>query len=233
MIDKKLVNQELKRFWNMSIALTPEQKEEMKQYKDMDAKELVPSPKLFEASKLLGKCKKVLDYGCGTAWAAIVANKYGCKDVTAVDLGEDIIDSANYYADLCDAKINSFAIDPDWLVGVNKETYDGIVCSNVLDVVPLETAKEIIERLARVATKDALIIIGLNFYMPPEVAAQRGMSLQEGKYLFVDNVLRLLSLSDDEWKDLLTPYFDIQKLEYFAWPGEQKETRRLFILRKR
>ena len=67
--------------------------------------------------------------------------------------------------------------------------------------------------------------------MPPEAAKQRGMDLVEDKYLFVDNVLRLLSLSDEEWKELFLPYFEVEQLDYFAWPGEQKETRRLFILR--
>ena len=227
------INNNLIKFWDVAIALTPEQKEEMKQYKGMDAKELAPSEKLFNAIKTLGKCQKVLDYGCGNAWAGIIANKNGCKDVTAVDLGEKIIDAAKFYANLCEANINAFVIKPDWLKSVQSNTYDGLVCSNVLDVLPIETSKEIIEQIARITKKNAKVIIGLNFYMPPEAAKQRGMDLVEDKYLFVDNVLRLLSLSDEEWKELFLPYFEVEQLDYFAWPGEQKETRRLFVLRKK
>lgn len=226
------VNNNLIKFWDAAIALTSEQKDEMKEYKGMDAKELAPSVKLFDVVKTLGTCQKVLDYGCGNAWAGIIANKNGCKDVTAVDLGEKIIDAAKFYANLCEANINAYVIQQDWLSSVLDNTYDGLVCSNVLDVLPLETSMKIIKQLARITKKDAKVIIGLNFYMPPEVASQRGMNLVEDKYLFVDNVLRLLSLSDDEWKELFSPYFEIEKLDYFAWPGEQKETRRLFMLRK-
>ena len=231
-MDNKEANNNLIKFWDAAIALTPEQKEEMKEYQGMDAKELAPSEKLFDAVKELGSFQKVLDYGCGNAWAAIIANKYGCKDVTAVDLGEKIIDAAKFYASLCEANINAFVIKPDWLASVSSSAYDGIACSNVLDVLPLETSKEIIEQLARITKRNAKVIIGLNFYMSPEVAKQRGMDLVEDKYLFVDNVLRLLSLSDEQWKELFSPYFEVEKFDYFAWPGEQKETRRLFILRK-
>ena len=231
-MNSKETNNNLIKFWDAAIALTPEQKEEMKEYQGMDAKELAPSEKLFDAVKELGKCQRVLDYGCGNAWAGIIANKYGCNDVTVVDLGEKIIDAAKFYANLCDANINAIVIEPYWLASIPNSTYDGVVCSNVLDVLPLETSKDIIEQLARITKKNAKVIIGLNFYMPPEAAKQRGMDLVEDKYLFVDTVLRLLSLSDDEWKELFAPYFDVDKLDYFAWPGEQKETRRLFILRK-
>lgn len=227
------VNNNLIKFWDVAIALTSEQKDEMKEYKGMDAKELAPSDKLFDAVKTLGTCQKVLDYGCGNAWAAIIANKSGCQDVTAVDLGENIIDSARFYAELCDAIINAFVIDQNWLKSVKEGTYDGLICSNVLDVLPLETSKDIIHELARITSKNAHIVIGLNFYMPPELAKQRGTELKEDKYLFVDNVLRLLSLSDDEWKELFLPLFDIERLDYFAWEGEQKESRRLFVLRKK
>ena len=150
-----------------------------------------------------------------------------------MDLGEKIIDSAKFYAELGEANIKAFVIDQNWLKSEKEGTYDGLICSNVLDVLPIETTKEIIKELSRICKKNAKIIIGLNFYMAPEIAKQRGMELVEDKYLFVDNVLRLLSLSDDEWKELFLPYFEVDTLEYFAWPGEQKETRRLFVLRKR
>ena len=49
----------------------------------------------------------------------------------------------------------------------------------------------------------------------------------------MNGVLRLTSLSDEEWKDLFAPYFNVESLTYFSWPGEEKETRRLFVLKKK
>ena len=64
-------------------------------------------------------------------------------------------------------------------------------------------------------------------------ADARGFGAAADKYLFVNDILRLSSLSDDEWKNEFVPYFNIEKLDYFAWEGEPKESRRLFVLRKK
>ena len=226
----KEINDNLIKFWDSSLTLTAEQKEEIQQSQEIDYKELAPSPKLFDAVAGLSSCQKVLDYGCGSGWGAIIANKSGCLNVDAVDIGVNIIESLKVYTDALNTHVNAFSISPDWLKSVPNNYYDGIICSNVLDVLPIETTKEILKQLARISTPKAKVIIGLNFYMPPDVAKQRGMELIKNKYLFVNDVLRLLSLSDIEWKELFSPYFIIEKLDYFAWPGEAKETRRLFLL---
>ena len=231
--NNKKINQDLVSFWDASLTLPEDYKSEYQNVTDLDYKELAPSEKLLEAVVSLGNCSKVLDYGCRDGWASIAANKSGCKDVVAVDLGENIIKTALFYAKLCNSSINAQCVDANWLGREEIEKYDGIICSNVLDVLPLETSLDIIKNLARVAKKNAKIIIGLNFYISKEVASTRGMNLVEDKYLYVDNVLRLLSLSDDEWSNLFAPYFEIEKLDYFAWPGEKSETRRLFYLLKK
>jgi hypothetical protein len=107
------------------------------------------------------------------------------------------------------------------------------VVSNVLDVVPLETAKELIFQIARAAAPGARVVIGLNYYLSPEAAEEKGTGLEEGRMLYVDGVLRLVSRTDDEWRELFSPYFTVESLEHFAWPGEVEERRRLFRLIKK
>ena len=233
MKDIKKVNSELVEFWNEAIKLPEDYKEEVKNSSDNSVMDLVPSQKLFDAVKELGSCKKVLDYGCGSGWGAFVAAHSGCKDVLAVDLGQDIIDSLRFYADVLKLDVKSEVVDENWIKNAPSMTYDGLICSNVLDVVPLETAEIIIKEMARITTSNAKIVIGLNFYMSEEMASKRKIELVDGMYLFVNNVLRLSSLSDDEWKNIFAPYFDVVKLDYFAWEGEPKESRRLFILKKK
>ena len=124
-------------------------------------------------------------------------------------------------------------IGADWLQGVPDGAYDGVFCSNVLDVVPPETAEGILKELARTAAGDASVIIGLNFWLDPEKAKARGQELVNGNMLYVDGVLRLVTRTDEEWEGIFAPYFTVEKLEHFAWPGEPAETRRLFFLRKK
>ena len=233
MKDAKKVNSELVAFWNEAIKLPEDYKEEVRKATDNSVMDIVPSQKLYDAVKELGSCKKVLDYGCGSGWGAIVAASNGCKDVLAVDLGKNITDAAKFYADVLGTNIKTEVIDENWIKSVPTCTFDGLVCSNVLDVVPLETAENIVKEMARITTSDAKIVIGLNFYMSKEMAKKRNIELVDDMYLFVNDVLRLSSLSDDEWKIIFAPYFEVVKLDYFAWEGEEKESRRLFVLKKK
>lgn len=233
MKDAKKVNSDLVAFWNEAIKLPDDYKEEVKKATDNSAMDIVPSQKLYDAVKELGSCKKVLDYGCGSGWGAIVAASNGCRDVLAVDLGNNITDAAKFYADVLGVNIKTEVIDENWIKNAPACSFDGLICSNVLDVVPLETAETIVKEMARITTSDAHIVIGLNFYMSKEMAKKRNIELVDDMYLFVNDVLRLSSLSDDEWKNIFAPYFDVVKLDYFAWEGEEKESRRLFVLKKK
>lgn len=227
-------NETLIEFWNSAYVISEEEMKECR--KDPDSwKELVPSEKLFHAAEMLGSRKKVLDYGCGMGWASIVAAKSGCPDVTAVDVSETGVRSAEEFAKLYGVQdqVHVSMVSPEWLSAVPDGTYDGLFCSNVLDVVPSVTAKEIIREAARVVTDDASVVIGLNYYMSPEKAAERGIELVDGNCVYMNSVLRLVSLSDEEWTEIFSPYFTVEKLDHFAWPGETEETRRLFFLMKK
>ena len=227
-------NRTLIGFWDKALQMSDEDKQGEMQNSPDSWKEMAPSEKLFKTAEALGKCGKVLDYGCGNAWAGIIAAKSGCPDVTAADVIKGGVDTAKFFADFFGVsdRLHVRLIGTDWLSSVPDETYDGMICSNVLDVVPIETSQDIIIQLARVAKKGAQVGIGLNFYMSPEKAKERGIELADGKLLYVDGVLRMVSLSDEEWAKRFAPYFEIESLEHFAWPGESVETRRLFHLRK-
>lgn len=232
-INKK--SKDLIKFWDNAFALDDKTKEEIKKgIKDDDYLSFAPSSKLIDAASSLVSQSNVLDYGCGTGWASIIMAKKGCKNVTAVDVSPNAISALSFYSDLFKVSdyIKPITIDEEWLTSVDDNKYDGIISSNVLDVIPLEITKRIIKEFARITTKDAKIVIGLNFYLDEEKAKERGMVLTDNE-LYVDGVLRLLNKKDEEWIELFSPYFNVLKLDYFAWPNEVKETRRLFILNKK
>ena len=228
-------SQTLISFWDKAFAMSVEGQKQVLEGDVEDWKELAPSEKLFKAACALGQRKKVLDYGCGNAWASIIAAKSGCVDVTAVDAAPGAVQVARFYAMRYGVSgcVNSECVSSDWLQGIPAGAYDGLICSNVLDVVPPETAETIIQELGRVTARDGIVVIGLNYYLAPEVASTKGLELVDGNRLYVDGVLRLVSRTDGEWAGIFSPWYSVEKLEHFAWPGETKETRRLFWLRKR
>lgn len=222
-------------FWDNAFAMSEEEQKQMLEGEMEDWKDLAPSEKLFQAACALGQRKKVLDYGCGNAWASIIAAKSGCEDVMAVDAAPGAVQAAGFYAERYGVsdRVKTECATSNWLQSIPAGTYDGLVCSNVLDVVPSDIAEAIIRELARVTAPDGIVIVGLNYYLSPEVATAKGLELVDGNRLYIDGVLRLVSRTEEEWERIFSLWYSVEKLEHFAWPGETKETRRLFWLRKR
>ena len=227
-------NKKLQEFWNQVFLMDEKTKQEIKDnLKEEDYVSLAPSEKLFNGVKDLSSCKNVLDYGCGNGWASIVLAKSKCKKVTSVDTSANSIDNLRFYASIFKVdNIDAFPIDFYWLSKEKDSIYDGLVCSNVLDVVDEDTSNMIIKDLNRVLKKGAKIIIGLNYYISAESAKEKAIVFENANELYVDGVLRLLNKSDEEWINSFSKYFKVIKLDHFAWPNEEKETRRLFYLEK-
>lgn len=228
-------NSALLKFWNGVFALTPEDKREALTNGPGSLEELAPSAKLLRAACELGSTNKALDLGCGNGWASIAAAKSGCPYVTAADAAPSAVEAAGFLSLLfgVDGVVHPVCSADGWLKTVPDGEYDGLFCSNVLDVIPPETADELLREAARVVSADAAVVIGLNYYLSPEAAAAKGMELVDGRMLYVDGVLRLVSRTDEEWAELFSPFFTVESLEHFAWPGEAEERRRLFRLRRR
>ncbi len=227
-------NKTLLAFWDKAFTIPEEEKEAARREGAGNIEDMAPSEKLLRAVCELGACKRVLDYGCGNGWAAVAAAKSGCEDVTAADAAPNAAEAAGFIAELFDVsdRVHPVLSYDGWLASVPEGTYDGLILSNVLDVVPPETAEELLRLICRAAAPGARVVIGLNYYLSPEAAGEKSMGFEDGRMLYVDGVLRLVSRTDEEWAELFSPFFTVERLEHFAWPGETEERRRLFRLRK-
>lgn len=235
MVDKEKFIK-LKDFWDKALYLSESDKDEIKKnIKGDEFKDFAPSPKLYDSVSMLSNQSLVLDYGCGSGWASIILAKLGTKKIVGVDVSGSAIDALNFYKNVFNVEdiIEGIKIDSSWLKNEEDNKYDGFVCSNVLDVIPKEMMLDILKEIHRILSKDALMVIGLNYYLDPKVAQEKGLNLVSGNELYVDGVLRLVNYSSEELKEIFSEYFIIDSLTYFRWMGEDKDTRRLFILRNK
>ena len=220
-------------FWNKSFNLDEDARKQLKVNINIEYKFLAPSIKQFEVLEGFAGCNNVLDYGCGSGWASIIMAKSGVKQIDAVDVASNSKDMVNLYSEAFNVGsiIGAYTVDENWLSAQDDNKFDGFFCSNVIDVIPLEMAKEIVKQSARVTTKEAKVVYSLNYYIDSELMAKKGFNV-EGSLVYIDGILRLNSLDDEEWSNLFKQYFKDVKLIYYSWPNEEKETRRLFILSK-
>ena len=226
------------KFWNQAFEMSEEEKDQF--IKELDPengwKELAPSEKLMDVIiEHLSSCQKVLDYGCGEGWAGIALSKSGCRDVTCVDVAENAVRLAAFLGDICDADsgFKAECVSTDWISKEKEASFDGVFCSNVIDVLPEDVAENIIKNIARVAAKDARIIISMNYYRKAVSDPDKGLEVKNGNEIYLNGILRMVSRTDEEWSEILGNYFDIERIDYFAWRGETEEARRIFILRNK
>lgn len=225
-------------FWNQAFEMSDEEKEKFINGidPDNDWKDLASCEKLKNVLvNQLASQKNVLDYGCGEGWAGIILNKSGCENVTSVD----VVENAILLADLMkkafkiEKGMETKCISVDWLKDVQDDLYDGIFCSNVIDVLPADVAEGILENFARIAACGAKIVIAMNYYVAPVNNPEKKIEFRNGNELYMGGVLRMVTRTDEEWTEIFSKYFDIEKIEYFAWPGEAEEKRRIFIMKKK
>ncbi|MBR0137986.1 MAG: class I SAM-dependent methyltransferase, partial [Erysipelotrichaceae bacterium] len=171
--------------WNNVFSMTEEDDE---QSEDKESwRHLAPADKLRDALETMKDCKNVLDYGCGSGWGSIMLAGFGCESVTSADPSFNAVKMTEHYAKYYgfSDRIHPVCVDDSWLSRVEDNAYDGFFCSNVLDVIPTEIAEEILKNAARIVTDDARVIISLNYYMSPEAAEERGITLQNGNMVFM------------------------------------------------
>lgn len=235
-MDKKY-NDSLK-FWNSAFDMDDKAKEEYaeKINPETDWRNLASSDKLADIIiNNLSDKKRVLDYGCGEGWAGIILKKSGCEEVTCVDAAENAVKLASFFRDIF--KISEGftvqCVSTDWIEKSPEAVFDGLFCCNVIDVVPEEAAENIIKNMARITTDDAVILIGMNYYIEPVSCPEKNVEVRNKNELYVNGVLRMVSRTDDEWKKIFERYFNIDSVEYYAWPGEKEEKRRVFCLSRK
>ena len=225
-------------FWNKAFTLSEEDKEKHRSTitADSDLADLAISKTLaeFVRTALKGK-NKVLDYGCGEGRAGMSIYKQGCRDVTCVDVAAGAVETVKYIADLADIGEGfcAHSIDADWLGTVADNTYDGIVCTNVIDVVPGEISGYIAQHLGRILSPDGTAVIGMNYYKDLSADPGANVEIKNGNEVYMDGILRMVSRTDDEWRSIFEKYFKVEQLEYYAWNSETVPKRRIFVLKKK
>lgn len=179
-------------------------------------------------------CNQVLDYGCGTG--DILFQCYQAGNLT-YGLGIDLSQKGIEYANEMIA-YNSFS-NLDFLVGdtsflnqYEEEDFDGIILSNVLDVMPKSTAIVVFDELTRLLRKDGLIFLKLNpFYSETELS-EIGLTKIKDNLYEEDGVLHLREVDTAAWHRAFEKKFDI--IRYLEFPYSwQDGMNRLFLLQKK
>ena len=216
------------KFWNE--AYKGEEAEVLKEEDYVLPKEMQP---IFNT--LMDKCPVILDYGCGEGRMLYTAAH--CKKsqkLYGVEKGEYIVKFLNGMI-----KANHFENDIKIIDGGLKAldkfedgSIDGIIISNVLDIVTKDVADDILKGLLRVLKKDGYMMLKLNQYETKEELDKDGrfVNFKDNMYSY-QGVMRIRECTTDEWRKWFSPYFTE---EMYADVTYQSTTffDRLFLLKR-
>lgn len=202
---------------------------------ELEGEELSVEPMFDTCLQMFAKeCKTVLDYGCGTGDILFQCAEYG---YLKYGLG---VDRSNIGIQFCKemTKLNHIR-NLDFIVGdityvsqMEEESFDGVILSNVLDVVPDEIANNIYQEVTRLLRPNGLLFMKLNPYLSKEeLTDYEYKNMQENLYE-KDGVLRLRQVDTTGWKHQFEKEYQVERYLEFEYPW-QVGLNRLFLLRKK
>lgn len=184
-------------------------------------------------NKYITNSSCVLDYGCGSGWALFeIYNTVMFKEGTGIDTSSNAISALQKVVkDNNLSNISFFEGDHNTLTN-SKKQYDFIISVNVLDVVPDEILKEILNSLLVSLKENAHLLICLNHEFSKEELSNLLQMTCMGNYYYKNDILRCNYKSHEEWKELFSTYANVVEDGTFVLFDGEKYARQYFLLKK-
>ena len=207
-VDKE--NKKLIAFWDQAFS-----KLEPMTLKKEDFDESVDYHRLL---KYMGDtCSDILDVGCGYGYGIIAAKLLGNKMSYGfgIDPSENAVNILKDSCELSGIDCIDTKDDTHLLLSVfDDHSFDGVLCSNVLDVVPVETRDEIIKEINRLIKPGGKLLIKLNFFLTDELITKIGMKEIEENTYTINDVIRGVNQSNEDWIKLFKDYKLIEETTF-------------------
>ncbi len=179
------------------------------------------------------KTSRVLDFGCGTGDIIFqYMQNFPEKRGVGIDEAENGITFARETAKLSHYnRLHFFTGNSEMLDDFEDGEFDGIILSNVLDVMPEQVDKIVLKRLDRVLAPEGYWFIKLNPYYTPKEILDLDYKKKMPHLYEEDGILRLHQETTDYWKQIFETYGSIERYMEFVYPW-QKDLNRLFLVKK-
>lgn len=215
-------------FWNEAYKGLKSQK--------IEDKDLVCPTEMEEVFTRFLKDKKVIvDYGCGEGTMLMLAslNSSSLEKAYGIEKGENIVKFAS--AMMVDNNMNKVTILDGGLDALDQfedESIDGIIISNVIDVMEEVVANQIASKVFKKLKKGGDLLLKVNPYFTTEQYLKMGFDNIRDNLFAKNGVLRSRQVSDEYLRDWLKK--DYEEIGYCLVPWQSdKILDRMFLWKKK
>lgn len=178
--------------------------------------------------------QRVLDFGCGTGDILFQCADFG---YLTYGMGIDRSEVGIHYADKMSYlnhyhNLHYVTGDIENLMQMDDGCFDGIILSNVLDVIPKDIAHTILTEITRILKPEGYLFLKLNPYITKDELIQLGYTPIGDNLYTEDGVLRLREIDTQTWYNLLEHSYTVERYLEFPYPW-QEGMNRLFLLKKK
>lgn len=220
-------NQDLISFWDKQF--------ERLEAEAINVEDLTVDNPLDEMLVDLGnQCERILDYGCGSGYGIFVSSLMGkhVKEGIGIDTSKHAIDFCKKTAQKSNIKNLSFIQGSEEVLDIYKDKpFDGIICSNVLDVIPYETSESLIQTLTDVLKKGGYFLLKINFYLTEALIEKIHMQALDERSYAMNGILRGVNLTNQVWIERFKGFDCIKTASYQRLKQGPKD--RILLFRKR
>ncbi len=176
---------------------------------------------------------RVLDFGCGTGDIIFqYIQNFPDKKGVGIDKAEKGIAFAKRTAELSQyRKLHFFAGDIGMLKDFDDGEFDGVILSNVLDVMPENIDESLLEEVNRILYPGGYWFVKLNPYYKNSELKYFSYEKEKGHLYEKDGILRLHQETTEHWKRVFEKYGRIVRYVEFQYPW-QEGLNRLFLIKK-
>lgn len=199
---------------------------------DLRKEKLSVEPMFDACLRHFAECtKRVLDFGCGSGDVLFQYYQYAPKNRgVGIDKSKEGICSAKKTAQISGYhNLNFFEGDVSMLDIFEPGEFDGIILSNVLDVMPEKVVINLLDRLDHITKKGGYWFIKLNPYYTQEELQSLGYHQLQPHLYDEQGVLRLRQETTKYWKKVLERYGVVQDYLEFSYPWQDGMNRLLLL----
>lgn len=178
------------------------------QFKGIEPVKVDPSQatidnKLDEYLQRLGNdTHNILDIACGAGTCLIGAHLLGDNHPQGLglDASHHAIEFASKTAGLSGlTKLTFQEGDETVLESIPSNSYDGIICSNFLDVIPASLSEYVISQIKRILAPKGYFLLKVNFYLTEALVEKLHMEEIAPHTYTMKGIIRAYNLTTDEW----------------------------------